>query len=487
MTAHLTIQLSGRPTRIAQRGNPSARPAPFGDRAQAIKRRCERPAGTDTERILPLPVGRMQNETTLLFHRPARMDNAIRCHAGVNLHLLQQRVKAELRQGLADANPECPVAIMYAHRDHRPLEPGIANPRHRQQELATKISRNIHTDTIDPAINGAKGRLDRRRALALRRGRSISRGMDRPMPALSVIVPAYGVGAMLYDALASLEAQSITDWEAIVIDDGDPSVIDHFAAFASDIRFRLLQTDNGGIAVARNRAIAAARAPLITLLDGDDRLTPDYMATMLAHMAENPRLGFITCDARYFGEGRTGRRFSEFQPQVLPITLERVLTRQFNVFICCTLRRDALASINGFDPTLRSAEDFDLWIRLLGAGWPGDCIAEPLAHYRRRAGSLSSDTIGLLTASLAVYRHAAARFADRPEGDIARRTLAETEALLLIELGIEDLRSGSIRSGLASLRQSGVHRRSRKWALAMTAIALFPPLAGPLIRFRDRA
>jgi glycosyltransferase involved in cell wall biosynthesis len=88
--------------------------------------------------------------------------------------------------------------------------------------------------------------------------------VSQPNPRVSVIVPAYGVAHLVGDALRSLRAQSFADWEAIVIDDGSPDDVGGACApIASDPRVRVMLTDNRGVASARNRAIAAARAPYL--------------------------------------------------------------------------------------------------------------------------------------------------------------------------------------------------------------------------------
>ena len=109
-----------------------------------------------------------------------------------------------------------------------------------------------------------------------------------PAPRIAVIVPAYGVAHLLAEALDSLRAQSFTDWEAIVIDDGAPDVAGAVAPYLDDSRIRVLATDNRGVSTARNRAIAEARAPLIALLDGDDLFRPGYLAAMVAAMEVDP-------------------------------------------------------------------------------------------------------------------------------------------------------------------------------------------------------
>ena len=64
--------------------------------------------------------------------------------------------------------------------------------------------------------------------------------------------------------------------------------------FAGDTRIRFLKTDNGGLSVARNRAVAVARAPWVALLDGDDIYEPRYVETMLAEIARDPAVGSPT-------------------------------------------------------------------------------------------------------------------------------------------------------------------------------------------------
>ena len=312
--------------------------------------------------------------------------------------------------------------------------------------------------------------------------------MSVTAPAVSVIVPAYGLADLVGETLRSLQAQGFTDWEAIVVDDGAPDdVAGALAPFRDDPRIRLLQTDNRGVATARNRAIGHARAGVIALLDGDDLYEPDYLTTMLAAIHADPALGFVGCDAVYFGgDARTGRTFSEFGPQALPITLDRVLRREYNIFTACVLRRAAFDAVGGYDSTLRAAEDFDLWLRLLEAGWLGGHVARPLARYRRRAGSLSRQTGTLLVALARVYRAAAARLGDRPEAAVAEAMRARIERESAWDEGDALIRAGRVRDGLRVLRTAKAWERSARWRLAMPLMLAVPALAGPILRGRRR-
>lgn len=310
-------------------------------------------------------------------------------------------------------------------------------------------------------------------------GRAI---LERPL--VSVIVPAYGVADLLGEALASLQAQTWPHWEAIVVDDGAPDdVAGAFAPFAADPRFRLLKTDNGGLATARNRGIAASRAPYVALLDGDDLYEPDYLERMVAALQGDHGLGFVSSDATMFGtRPYDGQRYSERYAMAGPVTLERVLGREVQIFVAATIRRTALAEVGGFDGGLRSVEDLDLWIRLLAAGWGGAIVPSPLVRYRRRAGSLSTDDRGMLTAACAVYRKACAALQGRPEAATAARTLATYEQQLRHLDGQQAILNGDVERGLALL--AGAELRSRRWRLALPIMRRAPWLAAAMLRLR---
>jgi glycosyltransferase involved in cell wall biosynthesis len=312
--------------------------------------------------------------------------------------------------------------------------------------------------------------------------------MSDAVPAVSVIVPAYGLAHLVGETLRSLQAQAFDDWEAIVVDDGAPDDVEGaLRPFTDDPRIRFLKTDNRGVATARNRAIGHARAPLIALLDGDDLYEPDYLTLMVEAISADGRLGFVSCDAVYFGDdARAGRRFSEFSPQSTPVTLARVLRREFNVFTACIIRKAAFDAVGGYDGTLRAAEDFDLWLRLLEAGWQGGIVARPLARYRRRANSLSHQTGPLLLALARVYRAAAARLGDTDVGKVAEAMRARIEREAAWDEGDALIRAGRVREGLRVLRAARAWERSGRWRLAMPLMMVLPALAQPILRGRQR-
>jgi len=109
-----------------------------------------------------------------------------------------------------------------------------------------------------------------------------------PAPAVSVLIPAHDVAGFLGDALDSLTAQTLPDWEAVVVDDGSRDGTAAVAEARRDSRMRLLRQQAAGVSAARNRALAEARGEAILFLDADDWLAPDALARLAAALEAAP-------------------------------------------------------------------------------------------------------------------------------------------------------------------------------------------------------
>lgn len=308
-------------------------------------------------------------------------------------------------------------------------------------------------------------------------------GQQIAEPSVSVIIPAFNVAAYLGEALESVRNQSFTDYEVIVVDDGSPDdVAGVCRPFLDDPRFSMVRIENAGLAGARNHGISLARAPLIALLDGDDRYRPDYLARMITKLGEHPEAAFVTCDAISFGTlAHDGERFSDRYPQDEPITLERLLRREGAVFGLCTVRTEALRAVGGYDQSLRSSEDLDLWLRLLTTGATGRLVAEPLVDYRRHAASLSNNRARLMETTAAVYQKAATALAGRPEAALAEALRDEAHAISRFEMGVDWVLAGKRRDGIRAMKRSGHQREKWKWRVALFIFSLVPLLAGPAL------
>ena len=103
--------------------------------------------------------------------------------------------------------------------------------------------------------------------------------MENHAPLVSIIVPVYNYKAYLRRCLDSIAAQTFTDWECLVVDDGSSDGSDAICdeAAAADERFRVIHKQNGGISSARNAGLEAARGKFVMFCDQDDAIDPHSM------------------------------------------------------------------------------------------------------------------------------------------------------------------------------------------------------------------
>src|SRR5574337_57403 len=203
--------------------------------------------------------------------------------------------------------------------------------------------------------------------------------MPEATPAVSVVIPAYNAAWCVRRAVDSVLAQTFTDFELLVVDDGST---DDTAAVLNTYgdRLRIVSKPNGGLSSARNAGIDAARGRYVAFLDADDGWLPEKLERQVALMDANPALVFCSTAARI--ESPDGEVLGEWAcgPSPLP-TLEAIFATNAHVAgsgSAVLARRDAFARTGGFDENLRSLEDIDMWMRLAAIG-PYACVDEPLA------------------------------------------------------------------------------------------------------------
>jgi Glycosyl transferase family 2 len=301
-------------------------------------------------------------------------------------------------------------------------------------------------------------------------------------------VPAYGVAHLVSGALDSLLAQDFRNWEAVVIDDGAPDdVAGAVLPYLADSRIAFLSTENQGVSAARNHAIAHTKASLITLLDGDDRLRPTYLSTMIAALDADPDAVLATCDALIFGSGpAVGHCVCDKFDQTPRGTLAQVMDRSFNVYIGTTFRRAAFERIGGFDETMKMAEDLDLWVRLLIDGGHAIFVDRVLGEYCSRPQSASTNYRPMLEGEHYVHIKAQAALGARPEGALAQTAAARIARQIRREKGIESILAGNAQTGLRQMREASPDDQSLMWKIALALWALAPFTARPILRYRQK-
>jgi glycosyltransferase involved in cell wall biosynthesis len=193
-------------------------------------------------------------------------------------------------------------------------------------------------------------------------------------------------------------AQEQVDHEVVVIDDGSSDGTSPGLAGLHEPRLRVLRNDSPrGVAAARNRGLAEARAEWVAFLDDDDLWSPDKLRAQLAAAdsgADFVYAGGVVTDP----EGRPLRD----SPAPEPGTLARALARR-NVIggpSAVMVRTDTLRRLGGFDERFSLLADWELWIRLARIGSPAAC-RQPLVGYREHGSNMSGIQIDDAFAELA--------------------------------------------------------------------------------------
>lgn len=214
-------------------------------------------------------------------------------------------------------------------------------------------------------------------------------------PRVSVIIPARNAAETVLETLASLRAQTLKSWEALVVDDRSTDATAQLAATeaAVDPRIRPLSagTAGGSAGAVRNIGIAEARGEFVLFLDADDWIAPGHLAALAAALDAAPEAGVAYCGwQRVFPDGVLGP--TQWSPEVARDP-SAVFNRRWGTAIHSILiRRNIVVALGGFDTGLRTCEDWDLWRRVAAAGTRFLPVPEPLAFYRLRPGSLTHDT-----------------------------------------------------------------------------------------------
>lgn len=202
------------------------------------------------------------------------------------------------------------------------------------------------------------------------------------MPMVSVIIPTYNRAHFLHEAIDSVLAQTFGDFEIIVVDDGSTDeTMDCVKSYGGRVHY--VHQKNAGPSMARNRGIAAAQGRYVAFLDSDDFFYPDKLEKQVVLMEKDPSLAFTFTNYSQ-GERPMEPRRGWIRENLLDNSdIFSSLCRDGVVCYVVTVlaRREELLAAGLFDPTMRAAEDYDLWLRLAHFK-RGQYLPEILTHVR---------------------------------------------------------------------------------------------------------
>jgi glycosyltransferase involved in cell wall biosynthesis len=255
------------------------------------------------------------------------------------------------------------------------------------------------------------------------------------VPRVSVVIPVHDRADRIRPTLDSVRAQTFSDLELIVVDDGSTDGVADVVSAAQPTA-RIVRLDrNTGASAARNRGVAEARGELIAFLDSDDLWSPDKLALQVDDFDRYPDASMSFTDVIY---GRTGTRqvysrAHRFQPDRL---FEQILEGIPILPSAILLRKRDFERVGGFDAEIAVAEDRDLYLRLAAIG-PLRFLGLPLVRRVVYPDALSHRSELWETG----FELVITRFLERPEGRRFRERAHELYALQLVKVGSRHLGS----------------------------------------------
>lgn len=210
-------------------------------------------------------------------------------------------------------------------------------------------------------------------------------------PAVSVVLPVYNCPHYVSGAIESVLAQTFTDFELIVIDDGSrdetPTVLRRYA----DPRVRLVTQENRGLAATLNRGIELARGRYIARQDQDDISLPERFAKQFTYLEAHPYCALVGTWAEIWREGARTERAHRHPSDNSTLKFELLFNNPF-VHSSVMIRKSALERVGAYstDRNRQPPEDFELWSRI-ARKYEVANVPEVLHLYREVGGSMSRD------------------------------------------------------------------------------------------------
>ncbi|MFM9935668.1 MAG: glycosyltransferase family 2 protein [Novosphingobium sp.] len=324
---------------------------------------------------------------------------------------------------------------------------------------------------------------------------------NRAVPRVSVVMPVYNVEAYVAEAIRSVLAQTFTDFELIIVDDGGADASLEICRSFADPRIVIVSQSNRGLAGARNTGIAAAGGEFVALLDSDDRWLPEKLMLHVIHLDNAPDVGVSYAPSRFIDSGGQPLRIVQ-RPKLKGVTAADIFCRNpVGNGSAPVLRRTALDTVTfadpaersrtcWFDETLRQSEDIEMWLRLaLTGGVRFEGIAPVLTEYRIGGSGLSAQILRQYESWQGVVARMArwapeftARHTDR-----ARAYQLRYLARRAIQLGDAGMAMALLRGAAASSLRPLLEEPVK--SLTTLAVAMAGRLIGPdlFARFAGRA
>ncbi len=275
-------------------------------------------------------------------------------------------------------------------------------------------------------------------------------------PAVSVIIPTHNYARFLGATLESVVDQTLADWEALVVDDGSDDEPASVVERLCDERISFLRQERQGASSARNSGLKRARAPVIAFLDADDVWENRFLEIMLAAILSHPESPYACCGYGFLDEAGGRYPRTVLAPALFSNWVDNLRLARNPLLHSVVCQRSLCETLGGFDTSLGSREDWDLWLRAAAyCNTTPTMVRAPLALYRLHPDSQSSNLQSRITATRRILAKHAVAFVEAgydPE-EVETTALATAHVACVVDSLIRGDHPGAVRWLAAGLEE----------------------------------
>lgn len=317
---------------------------------------------------------------------------------------------------------------------------------------------------------------------------SINSPATRPLdlPLISVIVAAYNYERFVGQTLECLQAQTYSNWECVVVDDGSTDdtaqVVARYAE--KDARIKYIRQENQGPSAARNNGLMKASGQFVQFLDADDLIESEKFERQVEYLERHAEVDIVYGSMHYFNsENVTERRYSiwgEDKPWMPEISgagkevLTRLILQNILAINSPLIRRSVIEEVGLFDETLKGPEDWDYWLRCAAQGkyFQYQNIEGTLALVRSHPLSLSKNSAQMSSQGLRVRKKLEKTLTEADLRQLNNQQLVRWH----VTTGIDKISHGNLISGIGQLLKASMTSENNSQKIKWIACACLSPI-----------
>ncbi len=264
-------------------------------------------------------------------------------------------------------------------------------------------------------------------------------------PIVSVVIPTYNRKSIISRAINSVLNQTYKNYEIIIVDDGSTDdtieyIKDHFNS-----KVKCISQKNKGASSARNRGISEAKGKYVAFLDSDDEWVESKLQGQVAFLEKNPEIALLC--GRTYRSDNIKKVNSSISQSIVGDLFPTLFMHSFVSTPTVIVKKEVLDEVGGFDTNYKSAEDFDLWLKIT-KNYKCAFLPDLVAIVNRGKDNLSTDKITLHLHALTILE------IHYDENRIPRNKYNKAISDSYIALGRNYLKSGQISQAKKSFIKS---------------------------------